>query len=138
MHANLRSLWVLVAVTLASCGTDGHYDYCYEGATDRDRASVSYNLNGEAVSGIMEAHYFEREPMSGRLKGFLRNDTLYGEFIYPEEGNTVYRQVIFMASADGLVEGFGEWVEVDGKIVYGNADELAFDHPLVLAPTRCR
>lgn len=138
MPSKILPLYIAAALLGVACGADSKYEYCYEGATDRDSQKVSFNLDGETVAGVMEAHYFEREPASGKLKGYLRNDTLYGEFIYEEGGATVYRQILFLQQKEGLIEGFGEWVEVDGKVVYGNVDELEFEHPLMLARTNCR
>lgn len=135
---NLKAILFGISMLLFACqGGKSQYDHCYQGDTGRDKQSIAYNLTDDQVRGEMEVQYFNLTPQTGKLKGTLRGDTLDGEFIFDQEGQTVYRQVMFLRQNEGWVEGIGELHEVDGKQVFNNMNALNFSHPLVLQKGDC-
>lgn len=135
---NLKALLLGIFLMLFACqGGTGQYDHCYQGDTGRDKQAISYDLTGDQVKGVMEVQYFNLTPQTGKLKGTLRGDTLDGEFIYEQDEQMIYRQVIFIRQNDQWVEGIGELQEVDGKQVFTNKNALNFSHPLVLEKGAC-
>jgi hypothetical protein len=135
-------LALLALALLASCGEKSGkagYQHCYYGATDRDTTSLYFNQEGDHVRGEMSARYFNLEPQTGRFKGSWKGDILEGEFRYPQEGQDLIREVHFKRLEDGrLVEGFGNRLTVDGKLVYEHSGFLNFEHVHRLTSEVCR
>jgi hypothetical protein len=135
---NLKALLLGMFMLLFACqGGMDQYDHCYQGDTGRDKQSIAYDLTGDQLKGVMEVQYFNLPPQTGKLKGTLRGDTLDGEFIYEQDEQMIYRQVIFLRQNDQWVEGIGELHEVDGKQVFNNMNALNFSHPLTLKKGAC-
>lgn len=131
-----------LSLFLQSCVGDSPmagYSQCYYGATDRDTTGLYVDQDGDQVRGEMYARYFNMEPQQGRFKGQWQGNILQGEFHYPQEGQTVMRQVHFKRMEDGrLAEGFGKYLTVDGKQVYEHSDFIHFDHVHRLESVPCR
>lgn len=134
------TLTIVVMGLFACQGSSGeHYNECYYYASDRDTISMAFNTSGDQIKGTLEYRLFNKKHDSGPLKGFLRGDTLYGEFKFKtEDKKVITREVIFIKGGDFYREGYGDLVEVDGKLVFKNNLQLNFEHNVKLLKQDCK
>ncbi len=128
-------------IALIACGESDSekYSECYYYASGRDTISMSFNTTGDQVKGRLDYHLFDKKQDTGPLKGYLRGDTLYGEFRFTtEEDKEITREVIFIKGDGFYREGYGDLVEVDGKMVFKNSLGLNFGHDVKLLKQDCK
>jgi hypothetical protein len=115
------------------------YSECYYYASDRDTISMAFNISGDQVKGQLDYHLFDKRQDTGPLKGYLRGDTLFGEFKFKtDEKKDMTREVMFIKGDGFYKEGYGDLVEVDGKLVFENSLGLNFGHDVKLQKQDCK
>ena len=54
------------------------------------------------------------------------------------EGIESVREVVFIKTINGWVEGYGEVDDKDGKVIFKNRNKITFDNNVVLKETACK
>ncbi len=80
--------------------------------------------NGNLVTGELVYDYFEKDKNTGTIKGEMKGDTLFAEYIFMSEGINSVREVAFLQKGDDLIEGYGDVEEQTAKIVFKNKAAL--------------
>lgn len=112
---------------------------CYQGVLKKDTISMSLNLKGNQISsGKLSYKFFEKDRNQGTLIGELRGDTLIADYTFMSEGTTSVRQVAFLKKGNAYVEGYGDIIEDNGKVIFKNIKQLNFDSKTILSKVACK
>ena len=90
------------------------------------------------VTGNLTYDYYEKDKNKGTIKGELKSDTLFADYTFMSEGIESVREVVFINTAGGWVEGYGEIDDKDGKVIFKNRNKITFDNSAVLKETACQ
>lgn len=117
--------------TIVSSGEPVRLEGCYQRVIQRDTATLYLNIIGNDVTGKLVYNHYEKDDNTGSIKGELRDNHIYADYIFQSEGRPSIREVAFKIQDTLLLEGHGAAGERDGKSVFLNADKLQFDatHP---------
>lgn len=117
--------------TIVSSGEPVKLEGCYQRIVQRDTATLFLNIIGNEVTGKLVYNHFQKDDNTGSLKGELRDNHIYADYLFQSEGGTSTRAVAFRIQDTLLLEGYGEVEERDGKMSFRNSDHLQFDttHP---------
>jgi hypothetical protein len=117
--------------TIVSSGEPVKLEGCYQRIVQRDTATLFLNIIGNAVTGKLVYNHYQKDDNTGSLKGELRDNHIYADYLFQSEGGTATRAVAFRIQDTLLLEGSGEVEERDGKMSFRNPDQLRFDttHP---------
>ncbi len=99
---------------------------CYTYTKNKDTATLTTMSSGHIVTGELQYQLFEKDSNKGSIKGEMKGDTLVADYTFGSEGKNSVRQVAFLQKDGKLVEGFGEVIEKDGKMVFKNLSTLKF------------
>lgn len=110
---------------------------CFVYQTSKDTVSLNLTGNSNAVKGNLLYSYFEKDRNSGTLAGQFRGDTLIADYTFNSEGKSSIRQVAFLRTTDGLIEGYGDVEEKDGRMQFKNTSTLNFGGQMILKKTNC-
>src|SRR5688572_4082270 len=112
-------------------------DGCYQMILKKDTATLVLEVRDSTVTGNLNYHWNEKDWNEGSLKGVLRNDAIHADYTFQSEGMTSVREVVFRIEENGyLVEGFGDLLQKDGKVVFADRDALQYqqNHPFIPVP----
>lgn len=110
---------------------------CYTYTKNRDTANLTVISSGHIVTGELRYQLFEKDSNKGLIKGEMRGDTLVADYNFESEGVNSVRQVVFLHKDNKLLEGFGEVVERDGKMVFKNIAQLKFGDAIEFTKIAC-
>lgn len=139
-------LTLLFAVLISACqsGSDKtavneskETSQCYVYISSKDTVSLNLVLNGDTVNGVLSYKFYEKDANRGTISGSFKGDTLVADYTFNSEGTESVRQVVFLKTATGFQEGFGEAVDVSGKSVFRDIKTLKFSEGLKLLKTDC-
>lgn len=134
VHANAADTIVTGAKAVPLSG-------CYQMTLKRDTATLQLELQDSTVTGTLEYRWFEKDWNKGTLHGVLRQDRIHADYTFRSEGITSVREVVFQIAEDGsLVEGFGDLVQKEGKLVFADKQALQYqvNHPFLPIPCNNR
>ncbi len=113
------------------------FDDCYAYSKDSSNVMMHLIRNGNLVTGELVYDYFEKDKNTGTIKGEMKGDTLFAEYIFMSEGINSVREVAFLQKGDDLIEGYGDVEEQTAKIVFKNKAALKFESNITLKKTDC-
>jgi len=111
--------------------------YCF--ATDagsKDSIHLEITIVNTGVTGKLFYRIDGKDTNSGTLSGDLRGDTIIADYTFNSEGTSSVRQVAFLKNGDQLIEGFGPFEEIEGKIRFRSLSDLHFTG-IVLSKITC-
>ena len=111
---------------------------CYAYTNNRDTASLTLISTGPIVTGELNYQNFEKDSNTGMLKGEMRGDTLVADYTFNSEGMQSIRQVAFLSKNGELLEGFGDVIEKDGKMVFKTLSTLKFGNSITFTKVNCK
>lgn len=114
---------------------------CYQMILKRDTATLELDVKDSTVTGTLQYRWFEKDWNEGTLKGHVRQDRIHADYSFHSEGVTSVREVVFRIAEDGsLVEGFGDLVQQDRKLVFADKEALQYQetHPFLPIPCNSR
>ncbi len=111
---------------------------CYTYINNKDKASLVIMISGYVVTGELNYQLFEKDSNQGAIKGEMRGDTLVADYIFNSEGKQSTRQVAFLKKDGKLIEGFGNAIEKDGKMVFKDLSKLTFNSGIEFVKTDCK
>lgn len=124
--------------TIVSSGEPVRLEGCYQMVVQRDTATMYLNIIGNNVTGKLVYNFFEKDDNNGSIKGELRDNHIYADYIFQSEGRTSTREVAFRIQDSLLLEGHGLAGERNGKSIFLNADKLQFDATHSFRKVDCR
>lgn len=111
---------------------------CYQFIQGKDTIQASFLLQSQSVSGDLMYHFFEKDKNNGTIVGTIKGDTLVADYTFMSEGKESVREVAFLRKDSLLVEGFGESVAKDGKMIFKDRKALKFTSNMVLKAIPCK
>ena len=123
--------------TEAASGFAGNTRLCYSNFKNRDTVLLSFTRNDTAINGELTYQFYQKDRNTGIINGTVKGDTIIADYKFNSEGTTSVRQVVFLKHGDGLLEGFGDVEENNGKMVFRNVSSLVFDSSMVFSLTDC-
>lgn len=111
---------------------------CYQHTKDSSTIKLNITINDNMVTGNLNYDYYQKDKSKGTIMGELKSDTLFADYTFMSEGIESVREVVFIKTANGWVEGYGEIDDKDGKVVFKNRNKITFDNNVVLKETACR
>jgi len=111
---------------------------CYTYLENKDTIYMALRIKDDSiVEGDLSYSLFEKDQNKGSIRGRISNDSLFASYQYSSEGKDSEREVFFLKSPDGFVEGFTETEESNGKTSFRNKDFKLNDR-YILQRTDCR
>mgnify|MGYP003148082213 CR=1 FL=1 len=111
---------------------------CYTYLESKDTIYMALRIKDDSiVEGDLSYSLFEKDQNKGSIRGRISNDSLFASYQYTSEGKESEREVFFLKSPDGFVEGFTETEESNGKSSFRNKDFKLNDR-YTLQRTDCR
>lgn len=145
------SIIALSLVIFASCNTEKKQESttktevkttqtetCYQHTKDSSTIRLNVIINDNMITGNLTYDYYQKDKSKGTIKGQLKSDTLFADYTFMSEGVESVREVVFIKTANGWVEGYGEIDDKDGKVVFKNRNKITFDNNVVLKETACK
>lgn len=145
------SIIVLSLVIFASCNTEKKQESttktevkttktetCYQHTKDSSTIKLNVTINDNMVTGNLSYDYYQKDKSRGTIKGELKSDTLFANYTFMSEGIESVREVVFIKTINGWVEGYGEVDDKDGKVIFKNRNKITFDNNVVLKETACK
>ena len=145
------SIIALSLVIFASCNTEKKQESttktevkttqtetCYQHTKDSSTIRLNVIINDNMITGNLTYDYYQKDKSKGTIKGQLKSDTLFADYTFMSEGVESVREVVFIRTANGWVEGYGEIDDKDGKVVFKNRNKITFDNNVVLKETACK
>jgi hypothetical protein len=101
-------------------------EFCYGHSKKRNTILLHIIQEGTVVSGDLVYKLPEKDKNSGIIKGEMHGDTLFANYEFMSEGVISDREVAFLKTHDGMVEGYGEMKDENGKMIFKNRSALNF------------
>jgi hypothetical protein len=100
---------------------------CYEMVLRQDTASMELHMKDSVVTGNLVFDWNEKDGNTGTIKGIMKGNLIYADYVFESEGMTSVREVIFKLEGSLLQQGVGDLDEQNNKIVYRNKTSLDFN-----------
>ena len=97
---------------------------CYQHTKDSSTIKLNIIINDNMVTGNLLYDYYQKDKSTGTIKGELKSDTLFADYTFMSEGIESVREVVFISTANGWVEGYGEIDDKDGKVIFKNRNKI--------------
>lgn len=109
---------------------------CYLAVLGQDSIAMKIAFHDEAVDGELHYNFFEKDKSHGTINGMLKGDTLFANYSFMAEGVNSSREVVFLKTGQGWVEGYGEMDSTGTK--FKNLAALDFSGKTILKETNCQ
>ena len=110
---------------------------CFVGNSGRDSISMNMATDADRVTGSLNYNFFEKDNSHGTIDGLLHGDTILATYSFAAEGTSSEREVAFLKTENGLVEGYGDMEEKDGKMKFKSPASLSFGKGFKLEKVQC-
>jgi hypothetical protein len=100
---------------------------CYLVVIGKDSIIMQIDVENNSVTGHLHYRFQEKDKSGGTLFGNLRGDTLIADYKFMSEGMESEREVAFLKSGEGFVEGYGDIEEQGSRMVFKDIRTLKFD-----------
>lgn len=100
---------------------------CYAWVSGNDSILMQIVIEKNSAVGHLHYRFFEKDKSGGNLFGQMRGDTLLGDYKFMAEGTESEREVAFLRKGDQMIEGYGESIEKDGRMVFRDVSTLKFE-----------
>ncbi|GGF10769.1 hypothetical protein GCM10011518_19950 [Flavobacterium limi] len=113
-------------------------DQCYTWNAQGSVVKMSFNVNShQEVNGKLSYNLVGKDKNEGTLIGNMKGDTLIADYTFASEGTTSVREVVFLQKDGTFIEGYGETVQANDKVVFKNKKTLKFDAKNTLLKVDC-
>ncbi len=144
----------LIAIVLFSCNSDdSSHDKpskkqdefsiqipataCFRSVNGKDTVQLKVETFPNVITGTLSYQLNEKDKNSGDIEGIRMGDTLLADYSFTSEGIRSTRQVIFLLKENGAVEGHGEMIEEDGKMMFKSLSNIDFTKSIALELVSC-
>jgi len=111
---------------------------CYLYTTNKDTVLLQLTIKGDTVTGILVNSLYEKDANTGVVKGTFTNETLFLDYTFMSEGITSIREVTFLKTESGLIEGYGRMKDENGKTKFVSRSSIVYNGNMLLKPDSCR
>lgn len=112
---------------------------CFELVTNKDTITMTLNTNSHnEVNGELVYKIYEKDKNVGTIIGNIKGDTLIADYTFKSEGVSSIREVAFLKKSGAFVEGYGDMIETNGKMVFKDKKGLKFDTKMTLSKVDCK
>lgn len=94
-------------------------------------------MYGDSIKGSLGYKLYEKDENNGSFFGKMFGDTLKAMCTFKTTTSESVQQIYFLRKDTLLIQGSGEHVEKNGKIVFSKPENIKFDG-LVLSKTNCK
>ena len=109
---------------------------CYTYNSNGNNIGFEITETGNSILGNLDYHLSGKDSNTGKFKGNLNGDKLFGTYTFTSEGNESTREVAFLVKGDQLIEGYGE-LGKDGT-TFKNRDEVSYTSSMPLTKGECQ
>lgn len=120
----------VTSTAVGSYQTDFSGLYTYE--QNGDIVKLQLTVENNKANGNLFYALNEKDRNSGTFIGEIKDDILLADYTFFSEGVLSARQISFKLNETTAVEGYGDMEEVDGKMIFKNADSLNYGTGMVL------
>lgn len=112
---------------------------CFELVANNDTVKMTLNTNSHnEVNGELVYKIYEKDKNVGTIIGNIKGDTLIADYTFKSEGVSSIREVAFLKKAGAFIEGYGDLIETNGKMVFKDKKLLKFDTKITLSKVDCK
>jgi hypothetical protein len=113
-------------------------EMCYQHSKDSSTIKLNLFIKDDGVTGNLTYDYYQKDKSQGTIKGELKSDTLFADYTFMSEGIESVREVVFLKTVNGWVEGYGEIDDKAGKVFFKDKHKITFDNNAVLKEVPCQ
>ncbi|MCF0073285.1 hypothetical protein LZD49_22595 [Dyadobacter sp. CY261] len=110
---------------------------CFAYKMQKDSALLRLEIADNAVSGELSYALYEKDRNQGSIAGIIHSDTIFARYTFASEGSTSVREVAFLKSGSGWIEGFGDVVDSSGVLIFKDRSKLNFEKGMQFEPAEC-
>jgi hypothetical protein len=111
---------------------------CYVSSANNSTVKLSFNVNShQEVNGKLSYSLYGKDKNEGTLIGNMKGDTLIADYTFASEGTTSVREVAFLHKDGAFIEGYGETIQANDKVVFKDKKTLKFDAKNALIKVDC-
>lgn len=111
---------------------------CYGYALNRDTIYMALHIKDDSlVMGSLSYSLYKKDQRKGNLRGKLKNDSLFADYNYDSKGENSTREVFFLHTDAGFVEGNTNTEVKNDKIVFTDR-KFKLNDNYMLKRTDCR
>lgn len=112
---------------------------CFELVANNDTVTMVLNTNSHnEVNGELVYKIYQKDKNVGTIIGNIKGDTLIADYTFKSEGASSIREVAFLKKAETFIEGYGDLIETNGKMVFKDKKSLKFDTKMTLSKVDCK
>ncbi len=104
----------------------------YQYKKDDNEIILDFVLENDSAKGTLDYRLSGKDRNSGTINGVIKGDLLIADYVFMSEGITSTRQVVFKLVDNTLLEGYGDIVEQDGKVIFKDVNKLQYNPELKL------
>nr|WP_315220843.1 hypothetical protein [uncultured Flavobacterium sp.] len=114
-------------------------DQCYISKVNNGIVELSFTVNSmQEVNGKLLYNLYEKDKNEGTIVGNIKGDTLIAEYTFMSEGVSSVREVAFLQKDGAFIEGFGDVIESNDKVVFKDRTKLKFDVENTMTRIDCK
>jgi hypothetical protein len=112
---------------------------CFQSVVNNDTVAMVLNTNSHnEVNGELIYKIYQKDKNVGTIIGNIKGDTLIADYTFKSEGVSSIREVAFLKKAGAFIEGYGDLIETNGKMVFKDKKLLKFDTKMTLSKVECK
>ncbi|MFV8225998.1 hypothetical protein [Christiangramia aquimixticola] len=106
---------------------------CYGYLKDRDTIYMALHIkNDTLIEGDLSYSLNEKDSQKGSIRGRLKGDSLFADYTFSAEGKNSIREVFFLRTGKGFMEGSTASIQKKNRMVFTNKDfDIHSDFPLI-------
>lgn len=111
---------------------------CYSYTMNNDTIYLKVtNLEDSLVEGNLSYNLFEKDRNQGKFEGKWHGDSLFVDYEFEAEGVTSTREVFFLKTDSGMIEGYGPVKDTLNKVVFQEHSTLILNENILLKSVDC-
>ncbi len=110
---------------------------CFRSVSGKDTVELKVETFPNVITGTLSYRYHEKDANTGDIEGIRMGDTLLADYTFVSEGVKSTRQVIFLLKSNSAIEGYGEMMEEDGKMMFKSLSNIDFTKSTPLQIVSC-
>jgi hypothetical protein len=112
---------------------------CFQLVANNDTITMVLNTNSHnEVNGELVYKIYQKDKNEGTIIGNIKGDTLIADYTFKSEGVSSIREVVFLKKAGTFIEGYGDLIETNGKMIFKDKKFLKFDSKMTLSKVDCK
>lgn len=100
---------------------------CFLSVIGKDSILIQVVVDNKTVGGHLHYRFYEKDKSGGKIFGYMKGDTLIADYKFMAEGMESEREVAFIHKGDHFVEGYGDAIEKDGRMVFKDLSMVKFE-----------